>query len=462
MAITDHTERAATRVPPHSEDAEASVLGALFLSTDAIEAVLDVGLDSSDFYKPQWGHLYGTILALHGRGEPVDVTTVGEALRRDGGLDTLTITDVDGWKIEGAAVLGNLIANTPATTSKPVARYAGIIKELAQLRRLIGVAAEITELGYSNPDSVTDAIDQAEQLLFALTDTQHRAATSIELTAAYDAHLDLLEDRAEGRIPLGAPTGLHDLDALLTGLAPGQLIVPCARPSIGKTAFGLAVAYGVAKAGTPTAFYSIEMSHDEILDRLVASSAGVDFDLVRKGRLTLRDWELVTAARARIDGMPLHIIDDPTATVADIRAAARRHVRHGLGVLVIDYLQKIQPRKGSRAENRQVEVGEITRGIKTIGREMGIAVVCLAQLNRSLEARADKRPQLSDLRESGEIEQEADVVIGLYRDEMYRDDSPDRGVLEAGVIKHRNGPTGVARLAFDGRTQRVRSMSRHD
>jgi replicative DNA helicase len=435
------------RVPPHNLQAEESLLGAMLLSRDAIvDAVQIVGPD--DFYKPAHGHVFDAVTSLYGQGEPVDPVTVADELRRADLLD----------HIGGSATLVSLQANTPAISN--AGRYARIVEEHALLRRLIGVAGEIAELGYEVPDDVEAAVDRAETMVFEVA--QRRVTdTTRPLRELLNASLDRLEalyDRGESIT--GVPTGFTDLDDRLSGLQPSNLVIVGARPAMGKTSFALNIAAHAAMEGnTPTLIFSLEMSHLEITQRLICAEARVEASRMRNGRLHDSDWGKISHAVGRLGEAPIYIDDNPMITVMDIRAKARRlKSREGLGLVVIDYLQLMSGR--SNAENRQVEISEISRGLKILARELSVPVVALSQLSRQLEMRADKRPQLADLRESGALEQDADVVMFLYRDEVYNSESPDRGTAEVIVSKHRSGPTGVTQLAFLDHYTKFANMAR--
>ena len=447
---TRRSQRAAAgRVPPHNLQAEESLLGAMLLSRDAIAAVMEVRLSPEDFYKPTHGHIYEAISTIYERGEPPDAVTVAEELRRDGLLEP----------IGGTATLVNLQAATPATTN--AARYARIVEEHALLRRLIGVAGEIAELGYELPDDVTAAVDRAEALVFDVA--QRRVADTLApLRDLLSQSLDRLEALYErGEAITGVPTGYHDLDEQLSGLQPSSLVVVGARPAMGKTAFALGMAsHAAMEHRRPVLFFSLEMSHLELTQRLLCAEARVDSNRMRTGRLQEGDWSRINNAIGKLAEAPIYIDDNPNTTVMEIRAKARRlKSRIGdLGLICVDYLQLMTGR-GS-AENRQVEVSEMSRGLKILARELEVPVVALSQLSRNLEMRSDKRPVLADLRESGSIEQDSDVVMFLYRDEIYNAESADRGGAEVIVAKHRNGPTGKTQLAFLDHYTRFANMAR--
>ncbi|MEY2478947.1 MAG: replicative helicase [Actinomycetota bacterium] len=435
------------RVPPHNLEAEESLLGAMLLSRDAIASAVEA-CSADDFYKPAHGHVFEAITSLYGQGEPADPVTVADELRR---VDLLEA-------IGGVAVLSSLQANTPATSN--AGRYARIVEEHALLRRLIGVAGEIAEMGYSVPEDVAQVVDEAESLVFKVA--QRRVADTLKpIKELLEESLDRLEalfDRGESIT--GVPSGYLDLDEQLAGLQPSNLVIVGARPAMGKTAFALGMAANAAmEAQVPVLFFSLEMSHSEISQRLLCAEARVDATRMRNGRLHESDWPKITHAIGRLAEAPIYIDDNPNVTVMDIRAKARRmKSRDGLGLVVIDYLQLMTGR--AKAENRQVEVSEISRSLKILARELEVPVVALSQLSRNLEMRADKRPVLADLRESGSLEQDADVVMFIYRDEIYDSESSDRGTAEIIVAKHRNGPTGKTQLAFLDHYTRFANMAR--
>ncbi|MHB1710149.1 MAG: replicative DNA helicase [Acidimicrobiales bacterium] len=436
------------RIPPHNLEAEESLLGAMLLSRDAISSAMEF-CKPEDFYKQSHGHIFAAITSLFSQGEPADWVTVTEELRRRGLLET----------IGDPSVFVSLQANTPSSGNAE--NYAKIIEEHALLRRLVSVAGEITELGYSLPEDVSEVLDKAESLVYEVA--QRRVVDSMtplrELLGESLDHLEVLFNRGEAIT--GLATGYTDLDEQLAGLQPSNLIVVGARPAMGKTSFALGmVANAGIKLNKPVLLFSLEMSHMELTQRLLCSEAKVDATRMRTGRLHDADWTKIGNAISRMSEAPIFIDDNPNLTVMDIRARARRlKSREGLGLVVVDYLQLMTGRHG--AENRQVEVSEISRGLKILARELEVPVVALSQLSRGLEMRQDKRPMLADLRESGSIEQDSDVVLFLYRDEIYNPDSNEnQGMAEIIVAKHRNGPTGVTRLAFIGQYARFDNMAR--
>jgi replicative DNA helicase len=444
----DHRPRRPDRVPPHNLQAEESLLGAMLLSRDAVAAASEI-VDAGHFYKPSHGFIFEAVSALTARGEPVDPVSVSEELRRADLLEA----------VGGPQALISLQLAPPSTTN--AAHYARIVEEHAMLRRLIGVGGEIAEMGYTMPDDVTKTVDLAESLVFDVA--QHRVTDSLSsLRDLLPESLDRLEKLYErGEAITGIPTGYHDLDQLLSGLQPGSLVVVGARPAMGKTSFALGMAaHAALQDRRPVLFFSLEMGRTELTQRLLCSEALVDSTRVRTGKLSESDWQKITHAVGRLYEGELWIDEDPHVTVMKILAKARRmKSRVGdLGLVLVDYVQLMTGR--SSVENRQVEVAEISRSLKIMARELECPVVALAQLNRSLEQRAEKRPMLSDLRESGALEQDADVVMFIYRDEVYNPESAERGTAEVIVAKHRNGPTGLVRLAFLNHYTRFANMAK--
>ena len=377
------------RVPPHNLQAEESLLGAMLLSRDAIVSAVEIQLDADDFYRPAHGHIFEAITSLYAQGEPADPVTVADELARADLLEA----------VGGASVLISLQASTPAIGN--AGRYARIVEEMALLRRLIGVAGDIAELGYGLPEDVPGAVDEAEALVFDVA--QRRVTDSVSpLRDLLSQHLDHLEALYERNETItGIPTGFTDLDQQLAGLQPSNLVIVGGRPGTGKTSLALGIAaHAALEAHVPVLVFSLEMSHRELTQRLLCSEARVDATRMRNGRLLEADWPKISNAVGRLAEADIFIDDNPRLTVMEIRAKARRmKSRHGLGLIVVDYLQLMSGR--TNAENRQVEVSEISRGLKILARELAVPVVALSQLSRNLETRADKRPVLADLRESG-------------------------------------------------------------
>ena len=439
------------RVPPHDLDAEESLLGAMLLSTDAISIALEI-CEADDFYKPTHGNLFAAISHLYERGEPVDAVTVTDELRRT--LDPDLVGD--------PADLVALQGLTPSVANAQ--HYASIVAELALLRRLVVAASEISDLAYSAPTDVIGAVDEAERKMLEISD--RRSADSLgvleDLLLQSFERIEEIANRSETMT--GTATGYTDVDKILAGLQPASLTIVGARPAMGKTSFALGMLTQVGAIDQkPALLFSLEMSHLELTQRLLASEARVDAQKMRTGRLSESDWSKVSGALTRLSGSPIYIDDNPHLTIMDIRARARRlRKQHGeLGIIIIDYLQLMTSR--SNAENRQVEVAEMSRGLKILARELNTPVVALSQLSRGLEARQDKRPMLSDWRESGSLEQDADVVMFLYREEVYdQEAAPERrGLAEVIVAKHRNGPVGSANLAFLSQYARFDNMGQN-
>jgi len=437
------------RIPPQNLEAEESLLGAMLLSRDAIADALEI-VKVDDFYRPAHAHVFEAISSLYAAGDPADPVTVAEELTRSGVVDS--VGGLDG--------LLSLQVNTPATSNAE--KYARIIHEHYTLRRLIEVANEISELGYSRPDDVIKVVDQAENLMFQVA--QGRVAdTTAPIHDLLEATLDHLQELYEhGKGITGTPTGYADLDDLLSGLQNSSFVVVGARPAMGKTAFALGMAaHAAVREQRPVLVFSLEMGHLELSQRLLCSEASVDAKNVRDGKLTEDDWTRISNGIGRLAEAPIWIDDNPNVSIMEIRAKSRRlKSRVGdLGMVVVDYLQLMTGR--STAENRQVEVAEISRGLKILARELRCPVVGLSQLSRNLEMRQDKRPMLSDLRESGSIEQDADVVMFIYRDEVYNPGNPEtEGLAEIIVAKHRNGPTGTITLGFVPRFTSFRNLTR--
>jgi replicative DNA helicase len=424
------------RVPPHNVQAEESLLGAMLLKQAAISDSVQT-VNTGDFYKPAHAHIFDAISTLYAAGEPVDPVTVAAELKRAGLLDA----------IGGPAVLLSIQARTPAVSN--AGHYAKIVEENALLRRLVSTASEIAELGYAPLDDVTKTLDVAESMMYEVA--QRRVSdTTVDLRDLLDATLDHLEKLYEaGDAITGTPTGYTELDQLLSGLQPNALIVVGARPAMGKTSFALGAATNAAlNSRKPVLFFSLEMGHLELTQRILGSEGRIDAKRLRNGDLQERDWNKISRAMGRLGEAPLWIDDNPNLTIMEIRAKARRLKSKvgDLGLIVVDYLQLMSGR--ANAESRQIEISEISRGLKILARELQCPVMALSQLSRGLELRADKRPMLADLRESGAIEQDADVVMFVYRDEVYHADTPDKGLAEILVAKHRSGPTGTCRLVF--------------
>jgi replicative DNA helicase len=421
------------RVPPHNVEAEESVLGAMMLSPEAIATVVEA-VGAGDFYRPAHQRIFGAVLAVYGRGEPVDAITVVEELKREHQLEG----------VGGALFVYNLVESVPTPAS--AAYYARIVADNALLRRLIEAASRIMSTAYGVPDDPRRAADEAEGLIYAVSrgDEAEQVVTLHELVDESMAALEHIQQRDSAFA--GVPTGFVDLDSLLSGLQRSNLIVIAARPGVGKSSFVTNVARNVAvDAGAPVAMFSLEMSRFEIGMRLLCGEARVPWDRVRSGRVATEEWTRIVEAAEVLHEAPLFIVDSGNVTIVDIRAKARRlKSKHGLGLIIVDYLQLMSGHL--RTENRQQEIAEVSRSLKLLAKELDVPVIAVSQLNRNPETRADKRPQLSDLRESGAIEQDSDIVMFIHREDS--DDPTVKGKADIIVAKHRNGPTQTVPLTF--------------
>ena len=423
-----------SRVPPHAPEAEEAVLGAMLLSHEAIvNAQTKVGAE--DFYRPLFGQIFAAMVDLDQRGEPVDPVTLLEQMRARG-------VDVE------PTLIGDLTAN--AVNIGNAEFYAEIVRDKAKQRALIHTASTIVDEAYATTDNVDGLFDRAEQSIMNIADRGTEDSVA-PLTELLQLELDRLEERDGTSGINGLATGYVALDEKLRGISPTALAIVGARPSVGKTAFALGIATYVGTVlQRPALFFSLEMSRLEVAERILAAQARVDGEKLKTGQLSNVDWENVTKALASMNDSKVYVDDNPSLTVMDVRARARRiKQREGdLGVVVVDYLQLMSSR--TRSENRQVEVSEMSRGLKLLARELEAPVIALSQLSRSIEQRTSRRPMMSDLRESGAIEQDADIVMFLHRptDSGEEESFADRGKIEVSIAKHRNGPTGEVFLAW--------------
>lgn len=423
------------RLPPHNLEAEESCLGAMLLSEASISDVLEK-IRPEDFYKPAHRKIFDGIVSLFGRGEAVDAVTVSEELRRSGTLDD----------VGGRPYLLHLVGSVPAASN--AAYYARIVEETAMLRRLIDATQEGAAMAYDSSDNVEQIVDQVEAMIFAVAQGRNKDRFS-HIRDLLHEHLERVEAlQLKGSAVTGVPTGFVDMDNLTSGLQGSNLIIIAARPSFGKTSFALNVAQQAATDhAKKVAIFSLEMSKMELIQRLVCSEALVDVHKLRTGNLTDQDWSRLATAVGRLAEANIYIDDTEAVTVLEIRAKARRlKQKVGLDLVIIDYLQLMSgPR---RSENRVQEISEISRSLKILARELDVPVIAVSQLSRAVEQRQDKRPMLADLRESGAIEQDADLVMFIYRDEVYNSDSTEKGIAEIILAKHRNGPVGTIKLTF--------------
>ena len=436
----------AAAVPPQDMVAEQCVLGAMLSSKDAIADVVEV-LRGSDFYRPAHELVYDAILELYGRGEPADAVTVADALGKRGSLG----------RVGGPAYLVDLIGSVTVTAN--AGWYAAIVRDKAVLRRLGDAAVRVAQLAQAGEGDVDTLVDRAQAEVFAVT--ERRASKDYQpLAALLGPTLDEIEAIAgHGAALSGVPTGFADLDELTNGLHGGQLVVVAGRPGAGKSCLGLDWARSASIGhGLGSVVFSLEMSQTEITMRLLAAETSVPLAHIRTGRMSEQEWTRVADRMSRLSEAPMFIDDSPNLTLTEIRAKARRlKQRHDLRLVVIDYLQLMS--SGRRVESRQVEVSEFSRQLKLLAKELDVPVVALSQLNRGPEQRTDKKPMLSDLRESGSIEQDADLVVLLHRPDLYDKESDRAGEADLDLAKHRNGPTRTLTVAFQGHYSRFVDMA---
>jgi replicative DNA helicase len=425
------------KVPPQNLEAEQSILSAILIENHTLPEVLEI-LSEKDFYREAHQKIFSAMVSLFERSEPADLITVSNLLKEQGNLES----------VGGATYLAELVDTVPMATN--ATHYAKIIREKATLRRLIERAASITSRCFEDRGDMEDILDFAERSIFDISEDKVRPAfhsLADILTDTYKA----VEQAYENKILVtGLPTGYHQLDQLTSGFQPGDLVVIAGRPSMGKTALALNIAQSAAaETGIPVAIFSLEMSKEQLSLRLLSSEARIDSSKMRGGFLKESDLARINRAAGALYDLPIFIDDSPAISALEIRAKGRRmKMEKGLGLIVVDYLQLMRGR--ASAERRELEISEISRSLKALAKELNIPVVALSQLNRKVEDRSNKRPVLSDLRESGAIEQDADVIVFIYRDEVYNQDpdNPNRGVAEINVAKQRNGPIGTVKLTF--------------
>jgi replicative DNA helicase len=439
-------DQPADRTPPQDIAAEQSVLGAMLLSKDAIADVVEV-IRETDFYRPAHQVIYGSILDLYGRGEPADAVTLSAELTKSAEIS----------RIGGASYLHTLVSMVP--TAANANYYARIVREQAILRRLVEAGTRITQMGYSGTGEVDDIVDRAQAEVYEVTERRN-SDDYLPLSAVMNEALTEIEaiSNRDGEM-VGVPTGFTDLDSLTNGLHPGQLVILAARPSIGKSTLGIDICRAASiKHGLTSVIFSLEMSRNEIVMRLLAAEAQVSMHHMRTGTMTDTDWTKLAQKMGTVNDAPLFIDDSPNLTLMEIRAKCRRlKQRHDLRLVVVDYLQLMT--SGKRVESRQQEVSEFSRSLKLLAKELDVPVIAISQLNRGPEQRQDKRPMLSDLRESGSLEQDADMVVLLHREDFYERESPRAGEADFIVAKHRNGPTATITVAFQGHYSRFVDMA---
>lgn len=435
-----------SRTMPHDDVAEQSVLGGMLLSKDAIADVVE-SLRASDFYKPAHETIYEAILSLYGHGSPADAITVADELKKRSELT----------RVGGASYIHTLIASVP--TAANAQYYAEIVKEHAIMRRLIEAGTKIAQLGYANETEVDTLVDQAQAEIYAVTDGNAKE-DYVSFSEALEEtinEIDANSNRPDG--VYGVPTDFIEFDELTGGLHGGQMIVIAARPGVGKSTLALDIARSAAiHHQMTTVFFSLEMSRTELAMRILSAEGKISMGRLKKGDLDTEGWTNLATLQGRIDSAPLFIDDSPNMTLMEIRAKCRRlKQRNDLKLVVLDYLQLMS--SGKKVESRQQEVSEFSRSLKLLAKELDVPVIALSQLNRGSEQRTDKRPMVSDLRESGSIEQDADMVILLHREDMYNPDSERVGEADMIIAKHRGGPTRTIPLAFSGKYSRFNNMA---
>jgi len=427
MAVPD-------KMIPHSIEGEEAVLGSLLIDPEALFRVTPF-LKGEDFYIQKNGWIYEAVLALHERREPIDFVTLCDELERREQLEELG----------GTAYITQLINAVPSAIH--VESYGHIVEQAAIRRRLISAASQIAQLAYQEAEEIDLTVDQAEQALFSVSQrriTRDLAPIQDVIRRYYDRIEYLYAHQGE---PLGVPTGYTDIDRLLGGFQRSDFVIIAARPSVGKTSLCLSVARNAARHGQHVAIFSLEMSSEQIVQRLVSAETGIDTQRLRLGDLREDEWPLFVQATGKLADLPVYIDDTPSISALQLRTKARRlHAEHGLDLVLVDYLQLMTG--DVRSENRVQEVSYISRSLKALARELDLPVVAASQLSRAVEQRTDKRPVLADLRESGSLEQDADVVMFIYRDELYHPDTERQNIADIIVSKHRNGPTGVVQLFF--------------
>jgi replicative DNA helicase len=434
------------RLPPQNIDAEESILGGILLDPDALGRVAEI-LRPEAFYIGAHQEIYRAAIALNGQGKPTDLMSITTWLQDQKLLD----------KIGGQSRLAQLVDRTVSAVN--IDQYAQLVMDKYLRRKLIQVGNEIAQLGYETSTALEKVLDQSEQKVFGITQSrpnQSLVSTADILTSTFSD----IENRAEGMVLPGVSCGFYDLDAMTQGFQRSDLIIAAGRPSMGKTSFCLGIARNIAAFHKlPVAVFSLEMSKEQLVYRLLSGEVQIESGRLRAGRISQNEWEPLGHAISSLSQLPVFIDDTPNISVTEMRSKARRLQSEqggALGLIMIDYLQLME---GSGSENRVQELSRVTRSLKGLARELNVPIIALSQLSRGVESRTNKRPMMSDLRESGSIEQDADLIIMLYRDEYYNPDTPDRGIAEIIINKHRNGPVGTVKLLFEPQFTRFRNLA---
>lgn len=440
------------RVPPHNLEAETSVLGSLMLDKDAIIKIADL-VKVGDFYKDDHNLIYEVMLTLYEEREPIDVLSLANKLEEKGKLE----------KVGGSNYLAGLVNSVPSATN--VVHYAKVVQKKSMLRRLISAASDIVELGYDESEDVQKLLDQAEQKIFSVSQ-KYIKQDFIPIKSILEVAFNRIDELHKSDNTFrGVQTHYPDLDNILAGLQKSDLIILGARPSVGKTSFALDIARQIGiYSKVPVGIFSLEMGSDQLVDRMIASQASVDLWKLRTGKLSSEgpnnDFERISDAMGVLSEAPIFIDDSGSLNIMEMRTMARRlQAEHSLGLIIIDYLQLMEGRS-SKGDNRVQEISEISRGLKQLARELNIPIIALSQLSRAVESRPDQVPKLSDLRESGSIEQDADVVLFLYREDRVKPDTPNKNIADVIIAKHRNGPVGKIQLFFDDNSASFRSLEK--
>jgi replicative DNA helicase len=436
-------------VPPQNREAEQSVLGGILLDNLALNTVLEL-LETSDFYSDAHRKIFASIIELSNRNEPCDLITLSNILKDQKRIE----------QVGGTAYLASLVDNVPSAVN--IAYYAKIIKEKSILRRLIGTATEILNKSYDAGMDIDSVLDEAEHAIFEISENKIRPSFYPIRDIIKDSFKTIERLYAKKELVTGVATGFDKIDDITSGLQKSDLIIIAGRPSMGKTAFALNIAqYAALEMGVPVAIFSLEMAKEQLATRMLAAEARVDSQRLRKGFLGETDWPKLTTAAGRLSEAPIYIDDTPAITAIEMKAKSRRlKAENGLGLIILDYLQLM--RGNSSRDSREQEISEISRSLKALAKELSVPVIALSQLNRKVEDRTSRRPQMADLRESGAIEQDADLIAFIYRDEVYNrsDDNPEKGIAEIIIGKQRNGPTGTVKLAFQEKYTRFENLAR--
>ena len=432
------------RLPPQNVEAEEAILGGILLDPEALGRVMEVMIPEA-FYTNAHKTIYRAALDLNSKGRPTDLMTITAWLKDHDLLD----------KVGGQSRLAQLVDRTLSAVN--IDQYAALVMEKYMRRQLIHVGGEIVQLGYDANTPLENTLDQAEQKLFAITQDRPQQGLSSTADILIDTFSDI-EQRSLGMVLPGVPCGFYDLDAMTQGFQRSDLIIAAGRPSMGKTSFVLNIARNIAAGQKlPVAVFSLEMSKQQLVYRLLSGEVAMETSRLRTGRIAQHEWEMLGQAISSLSQVPIFIDDTPNISVVEMRSKARRlQAEQGgaLGLILIDYLQLME---GS-SDNRVQELSKITRSLKGLARELNVPIIALSQLSRGVESRTNKRPMMSDLRESGSIEQDADLIMMLYREEYYDPDTPDRGIAEVIITKHRNGPTGTVKLLFEPQFTRFRNL----